>query len=124
LITFIFPISLTIYQIRNESQPPFALVILAAVFHTLQGLFNFIVFIYPKVIFARHIETNLTLLQALMVALKSDQGETNRARLIEQRQRNRRGLRQRSHNSMIVEDMNQVVRAEEEVNPETGASPC
>ena len=69
-LTFIFPMITLIHEF-GHFQTSYTLRVLLNIFYPLQGFFNFLLFIYPKVIAAYQTDTNTTLWQAFILAITS-----------------------------------------------------
>ncbi len=70
LATYLFPITVEIEILANHGKLEFSSrIYLAYFFHPLQGLFNFMVFIYPRVVSAKSSKTSISWRQAFIRAL-------------------------------------------------------
>ena len=69
-VTYTFPL-ITSVQYFAGKETSFALSMLSSIFYPLQGFFNFLVFVYPKVTSAKRSKKNPSWFQAFVTALKS-----------------------------------------------------
>ena len=86
LLTFIFPATIVIREVLDKDSI-YTIRVLNCIFHPLQGFFNFLVFMYPKVIFARQRHPDSSILGAFIIALKPN---SNAEETMAERRRGRR----------------------------------
>jgi len=101
LITYVMPL-INYWQKTSKIHQGYLIPLLNTVFYPLQGFFNFIVFIYPKVILARQMNSEGSLCHAFCCAFKDKPCNNFFIR-----------KRKRRHNGMIVRSVNGIVENEE-----------
>jgi len=125
-IVWIFPFIQVMQNLTSDNVSSFELRVLVAIFYPLQGVLNFGVYIYPKVMEVRRLDPDQSVSQAFIFVLKtsgSAQAEITRRRRL---------ARNRPQASMIVRSVNDVpeniveierIEVVEEENGSTTSSP-